>query len=75
MAFRSLMSAILLAGALVAGAPLSRRAVIPHDQVVGFPQTVPSDFTGTLALKYKPHLWTSNGCVPFPAVSPSGDVK
>lgn len=55
-------------------APLERRAVINHDAVVGFPQTVPSGTLGSLYLKYKPFLQVSGGCVPFPAVDASGNT-
>jgi hypothetical protein len=55
-------------------APLERRAVINHDAVVGFPQTVPSGTLGSLYLKYKPFLQVSSGCVPFPAVDGSGNT-
>jgi hypothetical protein len=60
----------------VFAAPLgvTRRAVINHDAVVGFPQTVPSGIVGTLMLKYKPFLEVYNGCVPFPAVNSAGDT-
>jgi len=53
---------------------ITRRAVINHDAVVGFPQTVPSGIVGTLMLKYKPFLEVYNGCVPFPAVNSAGDT-
>ncbi|KAF2013990.1 NPP1-domain-containing protein [Aaosphaeria arxii CBS 175.79] len=53
---------------------LTRRAVINHDAVVGFPQTVPSGTAGNLYLKYKPWLKVFNGCVPFPAVNANGDT-
>lgn len=59
---------------LAAPFSLSRRAVIGHDQVVGFPQTVPSGLAGQLYLKYKPYLEVSNGCVPFPAVDAAGNT-
>jgi hypothetical protein len=55
-------------------APLNRRAVIAHDAVVGFPQTVPSGIDGQLMLKYKPWLEVYNGCVPFPAVDAAGNT-
>ena len=55
-------------------APLERRAVINHDAVVGFPETVPSGTPGSLYLKYKPCLEVEGGCVPFPAVGASGDT-
>ncbi|KAF2756363.1 NPP1-domain-containing protein [Pseudovirgaria hyperparasitica] len=53
---------------------LESRAVIAHDAVVPFAQTVPSGTTGTLYLKYKPFLKIFNGCVPFPAVQANGDT-
>jgi len=55
-------------------APLERRAVINHDAVVGFPETVPSGTLGSLYLKYKPFLKVDGGCVPFPAVDASGNT-
>ena len=55
--------------------PIERRAVIAHDAVVGFPQTVPSGAIGDLYLKYKPFLYVANGCVPFPAVEADGDTS
>ncbi|KAF2200997.1 necrosis-and ethylene-inducing protein-like protein 1 precursor [Delitschia confertaspora ATCC 74209] len=54
---------------------LNRRAVINHDAVVGFPETVPSGDLGALYLKYKPFLKVFNGCVPFPAVDASGNTS
>lgn len=73
----SLPSIILLATTASAFPnPLSlvSRAVIAHDAVQGFPQTVPGGLTGTLMLKYKPYLKVSNGCVPFPAVDANGNT-
>ena len=57
------------------GHPLSRRAVIDHDAVVGFPEAVPSGITGELYLKYQPRLKVFSGCVPFPAVNEAGDTR
>ncbi len=57
------------------GAPLSKRGVIAHNAVVGFPEQVPPGITGDLYLKYKPHLEVFNGCVPFPAVNAAGDTR
>jgi hypothetical protein len=54
---------------------LNSRAVIAHNAVVGFPQTVPSTLEGSLMLKYKPWLEVYNGCVPFPAVNAAGDTR
>ncbi|KAF2852565.1 necrosis-and ethylene-inducing protein-like protein 1 precursor [Plenodomus tracheiphilus IPT5] len=59
---------------LAAPHTLVSRAVIAHDAVVGFPQTVPSGTAGTLYLKYKPYLKIFNGCVPFPAVDSAGNT-
>ncbi|KAL9088935.1 MAG: hypothetical protein Q9165_005992 [Trypethelium subeluteriae] len=63
------------ASSFVSVAPLQRRATIDSDAVVGFPQTVPNNLTGTLYLKYKPYLYVANGCVPFPAVDAEGNVS
>jgi hypothetical protein len=74
---RSLAFQLLTFSSVASAAPLSpeRRAVINHDAVVGFPQTVPSGVAGTLYLKYKPYLKVFNGCVPFPAVNSNGDTR
>lgn len=71
-----LVFALVFTTTYVSAAPLgiTRRAVIAHDAVVGFPQTVPSSIEGTLMLKYKPWLEVYNGCVPFPAVNAAGDT-
>jgi hypothetical protein len=67
---------LLAAATAVSAFPLNlfSRAVINHDAVVGFPQTVPSGLAGQLYLKYKPYLEVYNGCVPFPAVNAAGDT-
>jgi hypothetical protein len=72
-----ILSGFVLAATAVSAAPLSitSRAVISHDTVVPFPQTVPSGIVGTLMLKYKPYLNVVNGCVPFPAVNAAGDTR
>jgi hypothetical protein len=74
---RSLAVQLLVFSSVASAVPLSpeRRAVINHDAVVGFPQTVPSGVAGTLYLKYKPYLKVFNGCVPFPAVNSKGDTR
>jgi len=80
--FQNLVLGLFVASNAVSAAPLSfrslfglaSRAVINHDAVVGFPQTVPSGLAGTLYLKYKPYLEVHNGCVPFPAVNSAGDT-
>ncbi|KAJ7161097.1 necrosis and ethylene-inducing protein 2 precursor [Mycena filopes] len=65
----------LLTLALVGAIPLQKRASIPSDAVVGFPQTVPSGTVGSVYLAYKPHLFVVNGCVPFPAVDAEGNTN
>jgi hypothetical protein len=76
--FRNLPIQLLAAASYASALPFSslfNRAVINHDAVVGFPQTVPSGLLGTLYLKYKPFLEVYNGCVPFPAVNAAGDTS
>lgn len=70
------LSGLAVLAAYVSAAPLtlSPRAVIGHDAVTGFPQTVPSGIVGNLYLKYKPYLEVYNGCVPFAAVQANGDT-
>ncbi|RDX44227.1 NPP1-domain-containing protein [Lentinus brumalis] len=65
---------LLAAAGCAAGAAIDRRAVIAHDAVVGFPETVPATTVGQLYLQYKPHLKVVNGCVPFPAVDAAGNT-
>ncbi|KAJ9620458.1 hypothetical protein H2203_007664 [Taxawa tesnikishii (nom. ined.)] len=73
---RSLLALLSTTASLVAASPVQKRTtVIDHDAVVGFAQTVPSGTEGTLYLKYKPHLYVTNGCVPYPAVDAAGDVS
>lgn len=74
---RSLPFPLLAAATVTSAWPVNlfSRAVISYDQIVGFPQTVPSGLTGTLYLKYKPYLEVYNGCVPFPSVNAAGDTR
>ncbi|KAB5576221.1 necrosis inducing protein-domain-containing protein [Coniochaeta sp. 2T2.1] len=72
---RALLIGLCLATGVVIAAPVERRAVIAHDAVVGFAETVPSGTVRTLYLKYKPFLLAINGCVPFPAVDASGNTR
>ncbi|KAL3417076.1 necrosis inducing protein [Phlyctema vagabunda] len=77
MASRNLLVQVfvwLLATISINAAAVQRRAVIAHDAVVGFPQTVPSTATGRSYLKFKPWLSVRNGCVPFPAVDSAGNT-
>lgn len=62
---------------LAAGATAThyRRGTIASDEIVGFPQTVPSGTTGDVYLAYQPYLYVVNGCVPFPGVDAEGDTK
>ena len=75
MKFASVATSLLSTVAAVSAAAINRRAVIAHDAVVGFPETVPSGTAGQLYLKYKPHLKVVNGCVPFPAVDAEGNTR
>ncbi|CRG91469.1 hypothetical protein PISL3812_08518 [Talaromyces islandicus] len=52
-----------------------RRGTIGSDDIVGFPQTVPSGTTGDVYLAYQPYLYVVNGCVPFPGVDAEGDTN
>lgn len=54
---------------------LQSRGTIGSDDIVGFPQTVPSGTVGDVYLAYQPFLDVVNGCVPFPAVDAAGDTK
>lgn len=69
-----LLSIGLMVSTFANASPVEKRAVIAHDAVVGFPETVPSTTAGKLYLAYKPHLKVVNGCVPFPAVDASGNT-
>lgn len=74
----SFLWAALSVASVVSAAPvdvLEKRAVIAHDAVVGFAETVPSGTLGQLYLKYKPYLYVVNGCVPFPAVDAEGNTR
>lgn len=71
---QSLLSVAAVA-AVATATPLSPRATIGHDEVVGFAQTVPSGTTGDVYLAYQPLLKVVNGCVPFPAVNAAGDTR
>ena len=75
MSLLSLGIIILFAVGLAAGGTVQRRAVLPHDEIVGFPETVPDNNIGQLYLRFKPHLFVANGCVPFPAVDAEGNTR
>ncbi|KAG9234897.1 putative NPP1 domain protein [Amylocarpus encephaloides] len=72
--FSTILSLGLLASAAVDASPIEKRAVIGHDAVVGFPETVPSGTVGAVYKAYQPFLKVVNGCVPFPAVDASGNT-
>ncbi|KAH9912777.1 necrosis and ethylene-inducing protein 2 precursor [Epithele typhae] len=73
--FKAAAGVVGLLVAMTSAAPLERRAVIAHDAVVGFPETVPSGNLGRIYLKYKPYLKVVNGCVPYPAVDAEGNTS
>lgn len=75
MSGRAFLLGLAAAAITVIGAPIEPRAVIAHDAVVGFTETVPSSTAGTMYLKYRPYLHVINGCVPFPAVDSSGNTR
>lgn len=60
---------------LAQASPVLPRAVIDHDQVEGFPETVPSGTTGEVYKAYQPYLKVNSGCVPFPAVDAEGNTR
>ncbi|KAL4932501.1 NPP1 family protein [Aspergillus undulatus] len=69
-------AAMPLAGANAAPTKtLESRAVIDHDAVTGFAETVPSGTIGEQYLAYQPYLKVVNGCVPFPAVDAEGNTS
>lgn len=73
----SLLKVLAVASAVVASPieqQIEKRAVIAHDAVVGFPETVPSGTLGAVYKAYQPLLKVVNGCVPFPAVDASGNT-
>ena len=74
---RNLYVSLFLATTCVSASPVSlvSRAVISHDAVEAFPQTVPSGIAGSLYLKYKPFLEVYTGCIPYPAVNAAGDTR
>ena len=78
MAIRATLLQLLLATTAVNASPLSflwRRAVLPNNQIVGLPETVPDGIVGQLYEAYQPFLDVYNGCVPSPAVDAAGNTK
>lgn len=66
---------ILASLAAGAATTLYRRGTIASDEIVGFPETVPTGTTGDVYLAYQPYLYVVNGCVPFPGVDADGNTK
>jgi hypothetical protein len=62
-------------GVLSTPVAIEPRRVIGHDRVVGFSASVPGGATGSLYKKHQPYLEVQHGCVPFSAVSRSGDTS
>lgn len=74
MSFARILVLIGLAASANAAA-IFPRGTIASDQIVGFPETVPSGTTGAVYKAYQPLLHVANGCVPFPGVDAAGDTK
>ncbi|KKK21383.1 hypothetical protein P175DRAFT_0283550 [Aspergillus ochraceoroseus IBT 24754] len=73
---RTMLLASLVASTLsLAQGMIIPRAVIDHDKVVGFAETVPDDTIGEMYLAYKPYLYVVNGCVPYPGVDAEGNTS
>ena len=73
MAVSTLLVSLFALGAIAS--PVEKRAVIDHDAVVGFAETVPSGTVGSVYEAYQPFLKVVNGCVPFPAVDSAGNTR
>lgn len=67
--------AILAAAVAVQGSPLDKRAVVNHDSITPFPETVPNTATGNTYKKFEPYLHIAHGCQSYPAVAANGDVR
>ncbi|KAK6865008.1 necrosis inducing protein [Apiospora arundinis] len=55
--------------------PIQQRDAIGNGNIVGLPESVPSNAAGELYLKYKPYLLRDSGCVPYPAVDSQGNTN
>lgn len=54
---------------------IQARAVINHDAVEPFPETVQSGAIGDLIKKFEPFLHIAHGCQSYPAVNANGDTR
>ncbi|QSZ35401.1 hypothetical protein DSL72_008271 [Monilinia vaccinii-corymbosi] len=59
----------------VSAAPIEDRAVIDHDAVVPFLETIPNDRMGITLKKFQPFVAISSGCQPYPAVDKDGNTS
>lgn len=66
--------AVVAGSAFAAPAKLTSRKVIADNGLVSVEETAQETVVGKLIEKYEPHLRVINGCVPFPAVDPSGNT-
>ncbi|KAH8427906.1 NPP1 family protein [Aspergillus melleus] len=71
----SILTILALATATVQGSPVQKRAVVPHDSIAPFPETVPNDATGNAYKKFEPFLHIAHGCQSYPAVAANGDTS
>jgi hypothetical protein len=66
---------ILAAALAVQATPLEKRAVVNHDSINPFPETVPNSATGNTFKRFEPYLHIAHGCQSYPAVTANGDVR
>ncbi|KAE8149796.1 necrosis inducing protein [Aspergillus avenaceus] len=67
--------ALLATTMAVQAMPVERRAVVSHDSIPPFPETIPDSATGKTFKKFAPYLHIAHGCQSYPAVAANGDVS
>lgn len=71
----NLLTLLALATATVQGSPVQKRAVVPHDSIAPFGETVPNSATGNTYKTFEPYLHIAHGCQSYPAVAANGDTR
>ena len=56
-------------------AALVQRSVIPHTDVFGFAEAVPTGIVGQLYEAYKSYLDVQSACDPYPAIDSEGNTR